>query len=87
MEDISCGTPTQPTTPRMTKAKIERFIRYVDRDDVLSLILSVPEKERPAEAAELYNEEYPDDMITTRQAVYIGNHYYIDVDGQICQYD
>ena len=68
----------------LTLAKVERFIRYIDRDDVLALILSVPEKQRPTEAAKLYNEDHPGDTITTKQARYIGDHYYLE-NGKICR--
>lgn len=71
------------TTERLTFEKVERFIRYIDRDDVLQLILSINEKQRPAEAARLYNEEHPTDTITTKQARYIGDHYYLE-NGKIC---
>ena len=65
-------------------AKIERFMRYIDRDDVLQLILSVPENKRPAEAAKLYNEDHPTDTITKQQARYIGDNYYWE-EGRICR--
>ena len=70
---------------RLTAKKIEAFMRYVDRDDVLQLILSVPDKERPETAANLFNEDHPNDTITTKQAQYIGDNYYWE-DERICKY-
>ena len=72
------------TQQSLTFEKVERFIRYIDRDDVLLFILSVPERQRPAEAARLYNEAHPTDTITTKQSRYIGDHYYLE-DGRIYQ--
>ena len=68
----------------LTAEKVETFMRYIDRDDVLQLILSVPDKQRPAEAANLFNEAHPTDTITTKQARYIGDHYYWE-NGRICR--
>ena len=75
---------TSRAAPRLTFAKIERFMRYIDRDDVLQLILSVPENDRPEEAARLYNEDHPNDTITKKQATHIGNTYYWE-NGRICR--
>ena len=64
--------------------KIERFMRYIDRADVLQRILAVPERDRPTEAARLYTHSHPSDAITTTQARYIGDHYFW-FNGNICK--
>ena len=72
----------------VSKELVERFMKYIDRDDVFALILSVPDKERPTEATNLFNEdpENQDCQITVKQATYIGDHYYWS-DSKICEYE
>lgn len=73
------------TTERLTFQKIKKFMDFIDNDLVLRILLSRPEKQRPAIAAKLYNEsELSDDPITEQQARYIGNTYYWE-DGKICR--
>lgn len=75
---------SQQNHQHLTAEKIETFMRYIDRDDVFQLILSVPDKDKPAEAAKLFNEDHPNDIITTKQARYIGDNYYWE-NGRICR--
>lgn len=74
----------QQSNQRLTAERIKRFMYFIDRPDVLHIILSVNERRRPATAAKLFNEAHPNDTITTKQARYIDNRYYWE-NGRICR--
>ena len=67
---------------RLNPSLVSTFIYFTD--DILNELLHVKEHERPALATELFNKHHPSTPITVRQAIYIGEHYYLE-NGRICR--